>query len=130
MGNTLPVISVDYVRQLTRPSHRLDVKSLSAALEGAAPVRAAFCQAIENWSEENLRALLLWVTGSSMVPIGGFTNAPAFHVRASRRVSPGSYPVACTCSRQLNVSQYLLDHPETLEERLRLSIQQMEFTRD
>ena len=129
MADYLPVISVNYMRRLTRPGDKLDYKILASALEGDKPVRAAVCQAIEHWNEADLRGLLFWVTGCSLVPCGGFTNQPAFRVCVCRLSDPGTYPMASTCSRELKIPACLIEHPETLEERLRFSIQQTEFTR-
>ena len=81
-----------------------------------------FFNVISKWGHEDLAKLLLFITGSSQVPIGGFKM-----MKESRMpiiIAPGGedprLPQAHTCMNTLDLPKY--KNEKVLEEKLLLSI--------
>ena len=91
------------------------------------PVIQMFFRMLTKWSHENLAKLLLFITGSSQVPINGFkdfqdTGNPIC-------ISPGGekdrLPAAHTCSNMLCLPYY--DDENDMNDKLLIAIQHCEF---
>lgn len=86
------------------------------------PVVILFFSSIAKWEQENLAKLLLFFTGSSSVPVGGFKNEGI-------KIAPGGdrkfLPRAHTCFNLLELPEY--ETEEELNQKFMLAINQTEF---
>lgn len=82
-----------------------------------------FFSAIRKWSREDLAKLLLFITGSSQVPIGGFATLKDTHAFT---IQPGGeadrLPAAHTCMNTLDLPYYTSE--EELNKKLVFAIQE------
>jgi hypothetical protein len=106
----------------------VDVKDMRAHCAYAFPLHAEhplvhrFFAVIRHWSKEDLAKLLLFVTGSSQVPVGGFkafadAGSP-FTIAAGGGAA--RLPVAHTCTNTIDLPDY--GSEQALNEKLHLAI--------
>lgn len=91
------------------------------------PVIEMFFSAISKWDPDNLAKFLLFLTGSSQVPINGFKDYSDKGKPIT--IGPGGdrsrFCVAHTCFNQLDLPEY--ENENELNDKLLLSIQECEF---
>ena len=82
-----------------------------------------FFSAIRKWSSEDLAKLLLFITGSSQIPIGGFATLKDSHPIT---IQPGGdadrLPVAHTCMNTLDLPYYKTE--DELNKKLQFAIKE------
>ena len=88
------------------------------------PVVQRFFAVIRHWSSDDLAKLLMFVTGSSRMPIGGFKALKESGVPFT--LAPGGdhdrLPAAHTCTNTLDLPEYRSE--KELNEKLRLAIEE------
>lgn len=87
-----------------------------------------FFEVISNWPQPKLKKLLKFITGSSVVPIGGFSNF--YSIGGNLRIEfisgdSDSLPTSHTCSNSLTLHCY--SSKEKLDEKLSLAIECDDF---
>lgn len=91
------------------------------------PVIKMFFKVLTKWSHENLAKLLLFITGSSQVPVNGFRDF--LNLGNPICIAPGGgkdrLPVAHTCSNMLCLPYY--DNENDMNNKLLIAIQHCEF---
>lgn len=86
------------------------------------PTIILFFDSISKWEQENLVKLLVFITGSPMMPVGGFKN----EMIEIRYMSNKNFlPQAHTCFNQLDLPPY--ETEDELNHKLMLAIQQESF---
>lgn len=91
------------------------------------PVIVLFFKVLSKWNNENLAKFLLFLTGSSQVPINGFK---AFKERGNPiTISDGGdktrFPAAHTCFNMLDLPKY--NNEKEMNNKLIRAIQEREF---
>ena len=86
-----------------------------------------FFNVLSKWSYDNLAKLLLFITGSSQVPVNGFRDykESGNPIRITRVSDKNRLCVAHTCFNTLDLPEY--DNENDLNNKLLLSIQECEF---
>ena len=88
------------------------------------PVIKFFFDAISKWDNENLAKLILFMTGSSQVPLNGFKSFKDMNKPIT--IAPGGgkerLPAAHTCFNRLDLPEY--DSEEELNQKLMFAIQE------
>ena len=82
-----------------------------------------FFDIISKWSQDDLKKLLKFVTGTSIVPFGGFDYWSKFEcsfIIEFKSISSERLPVSHTCFNKIEIPNY--DKKEILEQKLLLAI--------
>lgn len=108
----VPQIDVDDMRANTNFDHPYN---------GSHPFVTKFFNVISKWSMEDLAKLLLFVTGSSQVPLGGF-KAFKNKITIQGGGEKSRLPEAHTCFNQLCIPPY--DTEDEIEKKLRFAIEE------
>ena len=86
------------------------------------PVIERFFRVIRSWKPEQLTDLLLFVTGSPCVPVGGFSQENNTNITICHGGPPNRLPTAHTCTRTLDLPAY--DSDALMNEKLLYAIAQ------
>jgi hypothetical protein len=83
-----------------------------------------FFDVIQSWGSERLAKLILFITGSSQVPVNGFTMLSDMGQPVT--IAPGGdrdrLPAAHTCTNTLDLPTY--ESPDELDAKLTFAIQE------
>ena len=88
----------------------------------------SFFEIISHWSEENLKKLLKFITGSSVVPVDGFEYFDEIGGKIQfefTNSSTRSYPISHTCYNKIDIPRY--DNNHDFEEKLLTAIEVVDF---
>ena len=86
------------------------------------PVIERFFRVIRTWTPQQQTDLLLFITGSPCVPVGGFSQEENTHITITCGGTPDRLPTAHTCTRTLDLPAY--DSDALMNEKLLLAITQ------
>lgn len=91
------------------------------------PVIVMLFNVLSNWERDNLGKFLLFLTGSSQVPVNGFKDYKDIGkpIKIQPIVDPNSYPRSHTCFNTLDLPLY--DDEDEMNDKLLEAIQVSEF---